>query len=206
MNLDNLFHLLKNHPGSPTIFNQYTADHGELDLPAGAQIRCHNLRCYLEAFAAARYALVGEAAGYAGCRFSGIPFTCEDQLLGTEPLPWTQGRDLARSSSTADSLWVERSARTVWAVLGQRADCVLWNAFPWHPFRPDEPLSNRAPGRALSQGFEVLGCFLHVCDGSLGTIELEPGPSTIIQPPADLISPGFPAATKLFSCFYINGK
>jgi len=79
MNFDRLFELLTAYhdPGS---FNQYRDVHPELDLPRGAVVRRHNLRCYLEAFAGARFVLVGEAAGYAGCRFSGIPFTCEAQF------------------------------------------------------------------------------------------------------------------------------
>lgn len=144
-------------------FNQYQDAHPELDRPNGAAVRRHNLRCYLEAFADARFVLVGEAAGYAGCRFSGIPFTCEAQLVGPERLGWTLGLglddDLARSS-TAETPWVERSARIVWEALGERTDCVLWNAFPWHPFGEAGPLSNRPPGRNRYDGLEVLRCLL----------------------------------------------
>jgi len=45
-------------------------------------------------------------------------------------------------------------------VLGERVDCVLWNAFPWHPFGEKGPLSNRPPGRDLRDGLEVLRCLL----------------------------------------------
>jgi hypothetical protein len=160
MNCDRLFELLLYYQ-NPRAFNQYRDVHPDLDLPRGAEIRRRNLRCYLETFANARYVLVGEAAGYAGCRFSGIPFTCEMQLVGPEPLEWTRSLDgnLGRSS-TAESLWVERSARIVWGTLGQRTDCVLWNAFPWHPFDGADLLTNRAPGRDLNDGKEVLECFL----------------------------------------------
>lgn len=155
---DQLLELLIGYCGT-TSFNQYRDVHSELDLPNGAQVRCQNLRHYLEAFADARFVLVGEAAGYAGCRFSGIPFTCEEQLVGPEPLSWTIGKDLARSS-TREILWVERSAKIVWGAFGERTDCVLWNAFPWHPFGKTGPLSNRAPGRDLRDGLEVLRCLL----------------------------------------------
>lgn len=158
MNTDRLFELLTAYHGSRT-FNQYRDVHPELDRPHGAEIRCHNLRCYLETFASARFVLVGEAAGYAGCRFSGVPFTCEAQLVSPERLSWTRGKDLARSS-VAESLWVERAAKIVWRALGERADCVLWNAFPWHPFGAADPLSNRRPGRDLRDGLEVLRCLL----------------------------------------------
>jgi hypothetical protein len=160
MNCDRLFRLLLDYH-NPRAFNQYCDVHPDLDLLRGAEIRRRNLHCYLETFADARYILVGEAAGYAGCRFSGIPFTCEMQLVGPEPLEWTRGLDgdLARSS-TAEFLWVERSARIVWDALGQRTDCVLWNAFPWHPFDGASLLTNRAPGWDLNDGKEVLRCFL----------------------------------------------
>jgi hypothetical protein len=155
---DQLLDLLIGYCGT-TSFNQYRDVHPELDLPNGAKVRCQNLCQYLEAFADARFVLVGEAAGYAGCRFSGIPFTCEEQLVGSEPLSWTIGKDLARSS-TRETLWVEHSAKIVWGAFGERTDCVLWNAFPWHPFGKTGPLSNRAPGRDLRDGLEVLRCLL----------------------------------------------
>jgi hypothetical protein len=107
MNCDHLFELLTSYRGERA-FNQYRDVHPELDLPDGVAVRLHNLHRYLEVFAGARFVLVGEAAGYAGCRFSGIPFTCEAQLIGPEQLSWTRGEDLARSS-TAERLWVERS-------------------------------------------------------------------------------------------------
>ena len=158
MNPDHLFDLLTAYRGVRA-FNQYRDVHPELDRPHGVAVRRHNLRCYLETFAGARFVLVGEAAGYAGCRFSGIPFTCEAQLVGPERLGWTRGLDLARSSAR-QAPWVERSDRIVWEALEERTDCVLWNAFPWHPFGERGPLSNRAPGRDLRDGLEVLRCFL----------------------------------------------
>ena len=158
MNYDPLLDLLVAYR-SDRAFNQYREAAPDLDLPDGPAIRRRNLRRYLETFAGARFMLVGEAAGYAGCRFSGIPFTCEDQLVGPERLSWADGLELARSS-TAEALWVERSDRIVWEALEGRTDCVLWNAFPWHPFGKRGPLSNRAPGRDLRDGLEVLRCFL----------------------------------------------
>jgi len=157
--LDRLFELLTEYQ-RPEAFNQYSEVHPALDRPGGAAVRRRNLRRYLETFADARYVLVGEAAGYAGCRFSGIPFTCEAQLVGPRRLDWTLDleEDLARSSR-AESPWVERSATMVWQALEGRADCVLWNAFPWHPAGEAGPLSNRPPGRDLRDGLKVLRCF-----------------------------------------------
>jgi hypothetical protein len=168
MNLDPLFSLLAARPSREDFFNQYRDVDPALDRPDGAARRCHNLRLYLHRFAGARYLLVGEAAGYAGCRFSGIPFTSETQLVGPaggegkpECLSWAADGAFARSSQ-GEALWTERSATMVWEALGERTDCLLWNAFPWHPFDPGKPLSNRPPGRNLADGFEVLDCLLRL--------------------------------------------
>ena len=139
-------------------FNQYRDVHPGLDRCDAASIRVRNLCLYLERFSGARFILVGEAAGYAGCRFTGIPFTSEAQITGPEALPWTRGMGLI-ASSLRDQPWREASAQAVWRALGDRADCLLWNAYPWHPYRPARPLSNRAPGREARAGSEAL-CWL----------------------------------------------
>lgn len=158
MSMDRLFQLLTAYQ-SECAFNQYREVHTELDRPEGAEARRENLRCYLASFDAASNILVGEAAGYAGCRFSGIPFTCEAQLVGPQRLQWAAHKRLARSSRAATP-WVERSATMVWEVLDGRTDCLLWNAYPWHPFGPAGPLSNGRPGRHLPDGLAVLDCLL----------------------------------------------
>lgn len=162
MKVERLLELLIQYPGNCGTFNQYRDVHPELDRPEGAEIRRRNLRSYLQIFderPGAGFILVGEAAGYAGCRFSGIPFTCEAQLVGPRRLGWAVDRDLGRSS-TAATPWVERSASMVWEALGDRRDCVLWNAFPWHPHDGSGPLSNRPPGQDLQDGLLVLRCLL----------------------------------------------
>lgn len=155
--LDQLFDLLLKFQG-PGVFNQYRDRDPALDRPDAPTLRRANLCRYLERFGGAAYVLVGEAAGYAGCRFSGIPFTGEAQLVGPEPLSWTVGAGLAQTS--LDEPWRERSAEIVWPALDGRRDCVLWNAFPWHPFK-DGPLSNRRPRASeLRQAADATRCFL----------------------------------------------
>jgi len=152
-----LFEHLLSYQG-PGVFNQYRDRDPTLDRPDAPATRRANLRRYLESFAGASYALVGEAAGYAGCRFSGIPFTGETQLVGPDPLPWIGAASFGQSS--LGKPWRERSAQIVWPALDGRRDCVLWNAFPWHPFK-DNPLSNRRPRASeLRQAADVLRCFL----------------------------------------------
>ncbi|HUT18798.1 MAG TPA: uracil-DNA glycosylase [Anaerolineae bacterium] len=155
--LARLFELLVTYEGDGT-FNQYRDYDPQLGKPSAPEIRRRNVRRYLESFSDASYLLVGEAAGYAGCRFSGIPFTGEAQIVGPERLPWAQGLDLQQSS--LGEAWRERSGTIVWDALGGRRDCALWNAFPWHPHGED-PLSNRRPTQGeLDSAAGVLRCIL----------------------------------------------
>jgi len=143
----------------PAVFNQYAEVDPALDLPGADRVRRQNLVGYLSWFAGARFLLVGEAAGYAGCRFSGIPFTCEAQLVGPDRLRWVAATTVARSSSS-ERPWSERSAAIVWQAIATRGDCLLWNACPWHPYSERGPLSNRRPATELKAGIEVLGVLL----------------------------------------------
>ena len=142
-----------------TGFNQYAHRHPDLDRPAAPERRVRNLRLYLRCFHSPRVILVGEAAGYAGCRFSGIPFTSEAQLTAPTALAWTAGLGLQPTGSRALP-WDELSARIVWRALGERRDCLLWNAFPWHPCGPGGPLTNCAPGSEAGAGLPVLRSLL----------------------------------------------
>jgi hypothetical protein len=164
VNIDRLMGLLAAYAPARA-FNQYAQTHPELDRPDAVDVRTRNLCRYLELFSGARLILIGEAAGYAGCRFSGIPFTCEAQICGPAPITWAIDQGL-RASSSRESPWDERSARVVWGALGNRGDCLLWNAFPWHPCGASGPLSNRALGQELRPGIEVLRCLLAMFPGA----------------------------------------
>jgi len=125
-------------------FNQYAETDPELDLPGADRIRLANLALYLDAFRDAKNVLVGEAPSFNGCRFSGIPFTSEELLMGRSPLPWADGLPFKRTSMR-DRLMVEHSASIVWELISGRKDIVLWNAFPWHPYKPGVKDRNRKP-------------------------------------------------------------
>jgi uracil-DNA glycosylase len=95
---------------------------------ARSELRRERLRAYLDARAAARIILVGEAAGYRGARISGLPFTSERQLTGAGP---------AEASATIVHRVLEE--------LGIADDVLLWNVVPTHP---GTCASNRRPTSA----------------------------------------------------------
>jgi uracil-DNA glycosylase len=119
----------------PTLINPYACFDLDLDRPDGAATRAATLLAYLEARSTPALLLVGEAAGYQGCRFSGIAFTSERDLPKSQ---WT---------STRPEGWREPSATIVHAALqelGLEDRTILWNVVPFHPAGPS-PRSNRTP-------------------------------------------------------------
>jgi uracil-DNA glycosylase len=92
----------------------------------------------------ARFLLIGEAPGYQGCHFSGVPFTSE-ALLCAGAVP---GLGRCDRLTSRERPWSEPSATIIWAelrYLGIAHETVMWNAFAFHPHKPSEPYSNRAP-------------------------------------------------------------
>lgn len=115
----------------------------------GNATRRHNLGLYLSKMAELRprLMLVGEAPGYRGLRSTGIPFT-STKLLATHPFY----RALDLRPLPDEKLRGEASATILQGVLdkfGVRP--VLWNAYPFHPHRPSQPLTNRKPTMAELQ-------------------------------------------------------
>src|ERR1700758_270504 len=79
-------HLLKKSP-SGAVFNPWWEVDNENDIDTNAPaIRRNQLRAYLEQrLGKANLAIIGEAIGYRGGHFSGIPMTSERILLGKQP-------------------------------------------------------------------------------------------------------------------------
>ena len=117
--------------------------------------RRDNLRRYLgemEALAP-RMLLVGEAPSHRGARLTGIAFVSETVLLAGVPLRGG-GRILGadrgyRKSTPGSTCSTEASATMVWQTIRDIEPLpLLWNAFPFHPFQPGNPVSNRLPSAA----------------------------------------------------------
>lgn len=131
--------------------NQFSRTAGDLQ---GNAVRRRNLRLYLTELAAIgpRMLLIGEAVSYRGGRLTGIAFVSETVMLGG--VDTASGRVLGadrgyKKATPGPKLSTEASATMVWGTIAAiRPLPLLWNAFPFHPFHPGEPDSNRVPSAA----------------------------------------------------------
>jgi uracil-DNA glycosylase len=166
--------LSKSPPGA--VFNPWWQVDKQNDIDCNAPaIRRKHLRAYLhKRLGKAKLAVIGEALGYRGGHFSGIPMTSERILLGKkrdsgiEPeqaILSIEPRRTSKPRKCPDG-FSEPTATIVWSTLlklGLKPEqFVLWNAFPWHSFDPRRGmLSNRTPTRKeRSTGLSVLESFL----------------------------------------------
>lgn len=130
-------------PSTPSLFNPYHDNEPEVDLPRGDEIRRNNLLNYLRSFTQfPTLVLIGEAPGWRGCRFSGVPFSSEAQLL-QDDFPFK-----AERSSLRPSPYREATATIFWRHLSSyHPHFFAWNCIPFHPRKAGQPLSNRTPSR-----------------------------------------------------------
>jgi uracil-DNA glycosylase len=153
--------------------------------------------------------LVGEAAGFRGARFTGIPFTSE-KLLVDQTIPRVD-HPKGERITTRHIPWKEPSATIVWEELHKHQVAertILFNAVPWHPEGKDGPLSNRPPNAAeKTAGQECLSLFFelfqdipvmalgNVASESLNRLSIE---HTKIRHPANGGAPLFRAGATIF--------
>ena len=159
--------------------------------------------------------LIGEAAGFRGARFTGVPFTSE-KLLVDQAIPRVE-HPKGERITTRHIPWKEPSATIVWEELHkhQVADrTILFNAVPWHPEGKDGPLTNRAPnadekkaGQAcLSLFFELFQdlpvmALSNIASESLNRLSIE---HTKIRHPANGGAPLFRAGADVFIQKFLN--
>ena len=168
--LDNFLRRLKRSP-SGAVFNPWWQIDEENDIgPRSPAIRRKHLAVYFrERLGKAQLAIVGEALGYRGGHFSGIPMTSERMLLRRQQqiLASIKPRRTSKPSVCPNG-FSEPTATIVWgALLKLRllpTELVLWNAFPWHSFDPQRGLlSNRSPNKSeQTAGLQVLKAFLEL--------------------------------------------
>ena len=186
--LDNFVRLLKASP-SGAVFNPWWEIDEKNDVsPHSPAIRRKHLGVYFrERLGKARLPIVGEALGYRGGHFSGIPMTSERMLLDKQPviLAGIKPRRTSKPSICPDG-FSEPTATIVWGALLKIGilpdEFVLWNAFPWHSFDPHRGLlSNRTPnkseqlsGRPVLKAFlELFACEQIVALGKIAAAQLE---------------------------------
>ncbi|MEK6932468.1 MAG: uracil-DNA glycosylase [Nanoarchaeota archaeon] len=156
--IDEFIKKLSNFKVNENVHNQYEN-----------KIRQNNLKLYLEEIKKInpRYLLVGEAAGYQGCRLSGIPFTSELIILNGIDKLNIFGEDKGyKKTDEQEIIQKEKSATMVWETLSEINKIpLLWNAFPFHPFKENNENSNRLPRKEeLLQGEIFLKSLINLFD------------------------------------------
>src|SRR5437868_13023078 len=175
--IDDFLRLLNVSP-SGAVFNPWWEVDEQNDVGHNAPaIRRNQLRAYLEErLGKSKVAIIGEALGYRGGHFSGIPMTSERILLGKKKgsgielehvFSSIKPRRTSKPKSCPDG-FSEPTATIVWSTLLRLGlkpqQFVLWNAFPWHSFDPRRGLlSNRMPNVAERvAGVPVLKAFFEL--------------------------------------------
>jgi len=172
--IERFIRLLKKSP-SGAVFNPWWQVDKQNDVGRIAPaIRRKQLAAYLrKRVGKEKLVVIGEALGYRGGHFTGIPMTSERILLGKkdggiEPEYVFSSMTPCQTSNPkkCPNGFSEPTATIVWGSLlglGLKAEqFVLWNAFPWHSFDQRRGmLSNRMPTRReRSTGLSVLKAFL----------------------------------------------
>ncbi len=173
--MQTFLNLLKKSPAGP-VFNPW--HHRDPDHDASSRapaIRRAQLEAYLAERREAKYILLAEALGYQGGHFTGMAMTSERLLLGhLEGKGLSPGmvlRTLPPRRTSSDRVkpdgFTEPTCTIVWGALRTLGvdprSVILWNAFPWHPYKPDKGmLSNRTPtDEEVLCGRPVLQALLH---------------------------------------------
>lgn len=130
-------------PSRDDAFNFYRDVDPSVDRPDADEIRRDNLRAYLGGVVdEASVLVVGQSPGWRDCRFSGVPFTSQAQLLRPD-FPVSGDR-----SSRGPNPLSERTATQLWEnLLPYYPELLFWYSFPIHAHRPGADQTNRTPTR-----------------------------------------------------------
>ena len=136
--------------GLPNLFNPWRERCTDDEPCNGPDAKLARLAAHLACDP--KFILCGEAAGYQGCRHSGIAFTSE-RLLREGRIPRISPMSHRLTSRALP--YSEPSATIVWGALynlGIEERTILWNALPMHPHKSRDEQSNRTP---TSEEFEI---------------------------------------------------
>lgn len=141
--------LPESRPGLFNPWRDWCVEDDRSSPDAGPEGRLVRLAAHLDC--EPRYIICGQSPGWRGCRYSGIAFTSERQLIdGVIPRVAQSESRLTRGGSLRGPL-SEPSATIMWnnlRRLGIASDVVLWNALQLHPHQPSKPWTNRTPTRS----------------------------------------------------------
>lgn len=124
------------------VFNPYSDVCEISDRKDANKIRCANLISYLEVMEGNTDSIwLGRDLGYRGGRRTGLALTDEGHLPKFNELY----NHACVSQATNGAPMSERTAKVVWTMLEQLPrHPFLWNIFPFHPYQPSNPMSNRS--------------------------------------------------------------
>lgn len=111
-------------------FNSWKNVDLSVDVSNANIIRQENPHKYLIDRLFVEVIFIGEAPGYNGCRFSGVPFYDEYRLCLLSPN--------YKQSSVSKKLKKERTSSIIYNNLNLRENnlsWVAWNIFPFHPYK-----------------------------------------------------------------------
>jgi uracil-DNA glycosylase len=135
---------LQNIENRELCYNPYASGDQKRD-----KVRRNNLALYLQEMLQfkPRTMLVGEAPGYNGCHWTGIPFCSERQLVRGVGDHDLFGLEKGYSwTSEKENGYTEPSGTILWGIIAElKTVPLVWNAFPLHPHKKDKALSNRTP-------------------------------------------------------------
>ncbi|HIU64421.1 MAG TPA: uracil-DNA glycosylase [Candidatus Avacidaminococcus intestinavium] len=147
------------------VFNPWVDYDATYDIgPEAPCIRAANLKRYLELRQNAQYLFIAEGLGYQGGHFSGMAMTSERILLGFHESIKPQsvlGEWIYQRTSNPRCSFLnkkqreegfnEPTATVMWNVLATHGispfKAILWNIFPFHPYKANNLLTNRTPDK-----------------------------------------------------------
>ncbi len=176
----NLTKLLREPPSFINVHSLYGFDDS-------GEVRFHNLSVYLEKMKKLQPSavLIGEAPGYQGTRWTGVPFASEATLVSERSTdkyklygPHNNYKLLRQSTPQK-----EPTSTIMWRTLDTlTVPPLLWAAFPHHPYQSGKAESNRPPNtKELTYGASVIKALLQEFPSVSDIIALGNVAETLLQ-------------------------
>ena len=163
------------------VFNPWADTNPDYEIENAVILRRRQLEIYLSRrLSTAKLLLIAEACGYQGGHFTGIAMTCERMILGyhkTVTPMMIHGKEGTRTSRK-DSLFIKKEIQrekgfneptdtVAWSACLEAGlgpdEFILWNIFPFHPYKKGCFLSNRTPtDEELSVGLDYTRQLLEI--------------------------------------------